>query len=55
MKQQFTTRIDKDILDEVKVIAERERRTVNNTVEYLLAKAVDAYKSENKPNQAEQH
>ena len=46
MKQQYTTRMEKDILDDVKIIADRERRSVNNTVEYLLVKAIEAYKKE---------
>ena len=46
MKQQFTTRIDKDIMDKVKIISDKERRTVNNTIEYLLAKAIELYEKE---------
>ena len=45
--------MEKDILDDMKVIAERERRSLNNTVEYLLAKAIEAYKRENNIIQVE--
>ena len=47
MKQQFTTRIEEDIMDKVKMISEKERRTLNNTIEYLLAKAIVLYEKEN--------
>ena len=53
MKQQFTTRMEKNTLDEIRDIADRERRTVNNTVEYLLLKAIEAYKRENNLTQVE--
>jgi len=47
MKQQFTTRIEQDIMDKVKTISDKERRTLNNTIEYLLAKAIKIYEKEN--------
>ena len=46
MKIQYTTRIEQEILDDVKAIADQERRSLNNTVEFLLAKAVENYKEE---------
>ena len=54
MKQQYTTRMEKAVLDDIKIIADRERRSVNNTVEYLLVKAIEAYKKENNLIQVEQ-
>jgi len=53
MKKQFTTRIEQDILDKVKSIAEYERRTLNNTVEYLLAMAVKDYEDKHGINPPE--
>ena len=47
MKKQFTTHIEKDIMDKVKIISDKERRTLNNTIEYLLAKAIELYEKEN--------
>jgi len=43
MKEQFTTRIESDILDSVKNIANKERRSLNNTIEFLLATAIELY------------
>lgn len=47
MKIQFTTRIEEDILNKVKAISEKELRTTNNTIEYLLTKAIELYEKEN--------
>ena len=46
MKEQFTTRIEKDILEAARAIASRERRSLNNTIEFLLSKAVESYEVE---------
>ena len=43
MKEQFTTRIESDILESVKTIANKERRSLNNTIEFLLAMAIEVY------------
>jgi len=43
MKEQFTTRIESDILGTVKSIANKERRSLNNTIEFLLAMAIEIY------------
>ena len=51
MKTQFTTRIENDILDRIKEISEDERRTVNNTIELLLAIGIAAYDKERNPPQ----
>ena len=47
MKQQFTTHIESNLMSKIKDIAYEERRTLNNTIEYLLAKAIELYKKEN--------
>ena len=46
MKTQFTTRIENDVLERVKAISETERRTTNNTIEYLLIKGIEVYDKE---------
>ena len=46
MKQQFTTRIENEIMEKLKLISEAERRTLNNTIEYLLSKAIEVYEEE---------
>ena len=46
MKTQFTTRIENEILEAVKEISEKDRRSLNNTIEFLLAKAIEVYRRE---------
>lgn len=49
MKIQFTTRIEYDLMEKMKAISANERRSLNNTVEYLLAKAIEQYENDNGP------
>ncbi|MDR2656422.1 MAG: Arc family DNA-binding protein [Oscillospiraceae bacterium] len=46
-KSQLTLRLDDDILDKLKVIADKERRSINSQYEYFLAKAIERYEAEN--------
>ena len=46
MKTQFTTRIENEILEATKEISNKERRSLNNTVEFLLAKGIEVYRRE---------
>ena len=46
MKVQFTTSIDLSILDTIREIAKKEKRSLNNAVEYLLEYAVEVYEKE---------
>ena len=43
MKIQFTTRIEADIMEKTRTIAEKERRSLNNMVEVLLLQAIEQY------------
>jgi hypothetical protein len=47
MKVQFTTRIEADLMEKLKTIAEKERRSLNNLVELFLANAIEVYVREN--------
>lgn len=47
MKVQFTTRIECDLVQKAKFVADRERRSLNNTYEWLIAKGIAAYELEN--------
>ena len=46
MKIQFTTRIEADLMEKMKIISEKERRSLNNTCDFLLAKAIEQYEKE---------
>lgn len=46
MKTQFTSRIDDDLMDKIKAIANKEMRSINNTIEFLLSKGVGSYMRE---------
>ena len=46
MKIQYTTHIEAEILEKVREISEIERRSLNNTVEFLLEKAIEYYEKE---------
>lgn len=47
MKVQFTTRIEYDLVQKAKAVADRERRSLNNTYEWLIAKGLASYEAEN--------
>jgi hypothetical protein len=47
MKIQFTTRIEADLMEKMKAIAEEERRSLNNMAEVFIAKAIETYEQEN--------
>jgi len=48
MKIATQFRIDEDIYDRIKMIADIERRSINAQMEYFLEKSVAQYESENK-------
>ncbi len=43
MKVQFTSRIESDLMDKIKLIAAKEMRSTNNTIEFLLSSGVEQY------------
>ena len=48
MKIATQFRIDEDIYDKIKAIADIEHRSINAQMEYFLEKSVVQYESENK-------
>ena len=47
-KVQYTIRVDEKYYDEVKIIAKKEIRSINNLFEYFIIKGVEEYKKNNK-------
>lgn len=45
-KTQYTIRLEEPLLNKVKVIAEKELRSLNNQIEYFIAKGVEQYEHE---------
>jgi hypothetical protein len=46
-KLQYTIRLDEDVFIKLKRIADSERRSVNNQVEYFIDKGISRYEEEN--------
>ena len=46
-KSQLTIRIDDKLLEKLKIISELEMRSLNNQLEYFLAKAISEYERQN--------
>ena len=46
-KVQYTVRIEENLFDKLKIIAEKDMRSFNNQIEYLIAKCVEQYEKEN--------
>jgi len=46
-KVQYTVRIEDDLFDKLKKMADLERRSVNNQFEHCIAKQIEVYESEN--------
>jgi len=47
----YTIRIDEEIYEKAKIVAESELRSVNNLIEYLLLKKIKEFEAETKANQ----
>jgi len=43
MKEQYTIRIENIYLEKLKIIANKELRSLNNQIEYFLAKEIKEY------------
>ncbi|MCL2638316.1 MAG: hypothetical protein FWD48_08075 [Oscillospiraceae bacterium] len=46
-KEQYTIRVDEDLVRKIKIIAGKERRSVNNQFEFFIAKSIELYEKEN--------
>lgn len=40
----FTLRLPEEVLDELRVIAKKENRSVNNLIEYFIKLGIDKFK-----------
>ena len=49
MKVSTQFRLEEDLYDKVKIIAEIEHRSINAQMEYMIEKSVRAYQEENGP------
>ena len=50
-KPQLNIRTDQELIDRIKAIADKERRSISNQVEYILAKYADEYESQEQKKQ----
>lgn len=48
-KQQLTIRIEEEICEKLKFIADKEKRSINSQYEYFLEKAILDYEDKNGP------
>lgn len=48
MKVMFSVRLKEELYDRLKAIADIEQRSMNNTLEILLAQSIEAYEKKNK-------
>ena len=47
----YTMRIDEDIYEKAKIVAESELRSVNNLIEFLLLKRIQEFESQHPTQQ----
>ncbi|MCL2693848.1 MAG: hypothetical protein FWE60_01940 [Oscillospiraceae bacterium] len=45
-KEQYTIRIDEQLLEKTKIIAVKQLRSVNNQFEFFVAKGIEFYEKE---------
>lgn len=46
-KTQYTIRLEDKYLEKAKIIADKEIRSLNNLIEYSIAKMIEEYESQN--------
>jgi len=47
-KVQYTVRLEEPLLEQLKVISQKELRSLNNQIEYFIAKGIEQYQQEAK-------
>ncbi|ACM61079.1 ParD-like antitoxin of type II ParDE toxin-antitoxin system [Caldicellulosiruptor bescii] len=45
-KKAYTLRIDETLLDKIRVIAEKNKRSINAQIEYLIQQCVEEFEAE---------